>query len=262
MLRAPPRTLLHAQFANGVQYAAHITFTSTQHIMTNTPQSPPTPRRAPSVAIAFRTLGRTLKHGYENLGTLAISSILWYAGAIFLLPLGIVTAALHRVTRPMTEERASSWRNFFEHLRPDLRWSSLLMLVVAGVLIILPTNISFYSAAPATAWRLLTTLFVGLFLIWMGVALFAFPIALRQKDQSVRRTLRNAVVMTLANLPGVLVSTLLLLILCVILLVIPPLFIMIPGVVALWGEENARLLLVASGYVAEDPIADRRRQAK
>jgi uncharacterized membrane protein YesL len=230
--------------------------------MTNTPQSPPTPRRAPSIAIAFRTLGRTLKHGYENLGTLAISSVLWYAGAIFLLPLGIVTAALHRVTRPMTEERASSWRNFFDHLRPDLRWSSLLAVIVVGSFVVISANISFYNATPNTTLRLVTTLFVGLQIIWIGVALFAFPIALRQEDQSVRRTLRNAVVMTLANLPGVLVSMVLLLLLCVFLLVIPPLFVMIPGVVALWGEENARLLLVASGYLAEDPIADRPRIPK
>ena len=245
-------------------YAARTTFRAIVYFieMTNDPKTPSTPRRAPSVAIAFRTLGRTLKHGYENLGTLALSSILWYIGALFILPLGIVTAALHRVTRPMTEERASSWRSFFEHLRPDLRWSSLLMLVVVGVFIVLPTNISFYNAAPATALRLVTTLFVGLLIIWVGVALFAFPLALRQEDQRVWRTLRNAVVMTLANLPGVLVSVLLLLVLCVILLVIPPLFMIIPGVVALWGEENARLLLVASGYVEQDPIADRRRQSK
>jgi len=230
--------------------------------MTNNPQSPPTPRRAPSIAIAFRTLGRTLRHGYDNLGTLAISSVLWYVGAVFILPLGIVTAALHRVTRPMTEERASNWRSFFDHLRLDLRWSSLLMAVVVGSFIMLSVNISFYNAAPATALRLVTTLFVGLLLVWMGVALYAFPLALRQEDQRVWRTLRNAVVMTLANLPGALVSTVLLLLLCGILLVVPPLFVLIPGVVALWGEENARLLLVASGYLPEDPFADRQRKPK
>ena len=136
------------------------------------------------------------------------------------------------------------------------------MVVVVGSLIVIQANISFYNAAPAPALRLVTTLFVGLLIIWVGVAFFAFPLALRQEDQRVWRTLRNAVVMTLVNLPGMLVSVLLLLVLCGLLLVIPPLFIIIPGVVALWGEENARLLLVASGYVAEDPIADRRRKSK
>jgi hypothetical protein len=50
-----------------------------------------------------------------------------------------------------------------------------------------------------------------------------------------------------------------LIVLVISLIVIPPLFLLIPGVVALWGEENARLLLVASGYVPPDPFADRPR---
>jgi uncharacterized membrane protein YesL len=187
---------------------------------------------------------------------------LWYIGAILILPLGIVTAALHRVTRPMTEERAASWRSFFDHLRADLRWSSFLMLIVVGVLFILQANISFYSASQLTALRFVTTLFVALLIIWVGVALYAFPLALRQEDQLVWRTLRNAAVMALANLPGMVVSMVLLILLCGILLVIPPLFLLIPGVVALWGEENARLLLVAGGYLPEDPFADRRKVKK
>ncbi len=74
--------------------------------MTNRSSPPPeqTSRRAPSVVIAFRTFGRTLRHGYDNLGTLLVVSVCWYLGALLIQPLGAVTAGLHRVVLPMTEE--------------------------------------------------------------------------------------------------------------------------------------------------------------
>lgn len=217
-----------------------------------------THRRAPSVRIAFRTLGRTLRHGYENIGTLAIVSLLWIVGALLILPLGAVTAALHRVTRPMSEERSASWRHFFDHLRADLRWSSLLTLVLLGGFYLIQINIGFYGAA-APPLSYVAILFLTLLIIWSGMALYAFPLALRQDEQRLRTTLRNALVMVFSNAPGTLISLLLLLALSILLLVLPPLFVIVPGVVALWGQENARMLLVAGGYIPEDEIADRPR---
>lgn len=220
----------------------------------------PAPSRVPSVRIAFQTLGRTLRHGYDNLWTLAMASLLWYAGALLIVPLGLVTAALHRVTRPMSEERATHWRAFFTEIRADFRWGSMLLWPLVIVLVVLQANISFYSAASTQALQLLAFAFGSLLFVWLGIMLYAFPMALRQEEQRLRLTLRNTAIMVLAHVPGVLLSMLLLLILCVLLAVIPPLFILIPGVVALWGEENVRLLLVASGHIAPDEIADRPRR--
>jgi uncharacterized membrane protein YesL len=100
-------------------------------------------------------------------------------------------------------------------------------------------------------------LFLTLLIIWSGVTLFAFPMALRQHDQNLRTTLRNALLMVFANAPGVLISLVLLVIVTIILVVLPPLFVVLPGMIALWGEENTRMLLVASGYIAKDEFADR-----
>lgn len=230
--------------------------------MTNAPETPPAPRRVPSVAIAFRTLGRTLRHGYENLGTLAMVSIMWYIGAVLILPIGVVTAALHRVTQPMSEERAADWRRFLAHVRRDLGWGSALMALMIVMFALLLINIRFYALSSATPLRILALFFMTLLVVGAGIALYVFPLALRQEHQHVWRACRNALVMTVGNLPGALVSLVLLLILCGVLLFVPPLFVLIPGVVALWGEENARLLLVAGGYLPEDPFADRQRKRK
>lgn len=246
----------------GVQYGAHISFADKHQLMTNNKQSPPTPRRVPSVAIAFRTLGRTLRHGYDNLGTLAMISIMWYIGAFLILPVGAVTAALHRVTQPMSEERAADWRSFATHLRRDVGWGTALVSLVIVMFVLLLTNIRFYALSPATPLHIVALFFTTLLIVGTGIALYVFPVALRQEDQRIGRTLRNALVMTMGNLPGALVSIVLLLVVCSILLFVPPLFVLIPGVVALWGEENARLLLVAAGYLPEDPFADRRRKAE
>jgi uncharacterized membrane protein YesL len=208
--------------------------------MTNDrPDLTPARRRAPSIAIAFRTLARTLRHGYDNLFTLLIVSVLWYTVALLILPLGVATAGMHRVVQPMTEERSANWRVFYGHLRSDLRWSSLLALIVVLGFLLIQINIAFYGASSSAIFQFFAILFGTFLIIWSGMALFAFPLALRQQEQSV-----------------------LLSVLLVIFMLLPPLFMLIPGIVALWGAENARMLLVESGYLAKDEFADRERAKK
>ncbi|HEY0602237.1 MAG TPA: hypothetical protein VGD58_04955 [Herpetosiphonaceae bacterium] len=230
--------------------------------MTNNPHNLTPVRRAPSVAIAFRTLVRTLRHGYDNLFTLLLISVFWYAAAILVLPIGVATAGLHRVVQPMTEERSADWRNFYRYMRADLRWGSLLALIMILGFILIQINIRFYGAAESSVLQFIAILFGTFLIVWSGMALFVFPLALRQEEQQVRTTLRNAVIMVFANAPGVLISLILLIILVVVLVLVPPLFAIVPGVVALWGAENARMLLVGSGYIQKDEIADRERVKK
>jgi uncharacterized membrane protein YesL len=224
------------------------------------PTTPTQPQRVPSVAIAFRTLGRTLRHGYENLWTLALSGLIWYIGALLILPIGVVTAGLHRVAQPMTEERAANWREVYAHARQDLGWGSLLTGVLALGFVVIVANLNFYSTATTPLLQAITILFLTLFLIWTSIALFAFPMALRQRDRRLRTTLWNALLMTMGNAPGVMISMILLAMICVVLAVIPPLFLLLPGIITLWGQENVRLLLVAAGYLQRDEFADRERR--
>jgi uncharacterized membrane protein YesL len=223
---------------------------------------PSKPRRPPSIQIAFRTLGRTLRHGYDNLGVLFMVSFLWFVGAILIVPLGPVTAALHRVTKPMSEERATNWRNFFDHLRADLRWSSALAFTLLLGFVVLLSNITFYNASSSPILQVVAIPIGAVLLVWIGIALVAFPLVLRQEELRLRTTLRNAVVLVMTNAPGLLISYVLLLLLILLLLFLPPLSFLIPGVVALWGQENARLLLVAGGHIAPDEIADQPKQAR
>ena len=122
--------------------------------------SPTAPRRAPSVQIAFRTLGRTLRHSYDNLGTMLLTSIFWYVGAVLILPIGIVTAALHRMTKPMSEERAVDWRTFASHFRQDLGWSSKLAGTLLLGFIVLSINVRFYNLIAIEGLRLLASFFI------------------------------------------------------------------------------------------------------
>lgn len=215
--------------------------------------------RPPSVRIAFRTFGRTLRHSYDNLGSLGISSLLWIVLALLIVPLGPATAALHRVTQRMTEERASPWSRFWEYFRADWRWSSVLFWTLLLGMALLEVNRQFYSSSANSVLLVISGFFLVITLIWMGIIFFAFPLALRQTDHRLRTTLRNAAIIAVANLPGLLVSMLLLLLSTAVLFIIPPLFLLIPGWIALWAEENVRLLLVASGHIPADEIADRPR---
>jgi uncharacterized membrane protein YesL len=218
--------------------------------------------RPPSVRIAFRTFGRTLRHSYENLGALGIASALWWLLALPLVTLGPASAALHRVTQPMTEERATAARRFWEHFRADWGWSSLLVWTMLLGLLLWDINRRFYGSVGGSALLILSGLFLVLGLIWIAMLLFALPLALRQADRRLRTTVRNAAVLVLANLPGVIVSLILLFITSLVLLIIPPLFIVVPGWIALWTEENVRLLLVESNIIPADEFADSPRRRR
>jgi uncharacterized membrane protein YesL len=213
--------------------------------------------RVPSVQIAWRTFGRTLRHGYENLGNLFVLGVFWYIGAALIVTLGPASAALHRITKPMTEERAASYRTFLDRFLADWRWSSVLVWLLLGVLFLLDINRQFYAGAVDSILPLFSILFFVIEIIWFMIMLVAMPLALRQEEQRLRITLRNAAIIVFANLPGIALSTILLFLTSLVLLVLPPLFLLVPGYVALWTEENVRLLLVASGHLPEDEFADR-----
>ena len=243
--------------------------------------------RAPSVRIAFRTFGRTLRHSYDNLVQLGIASLLWVLctlpvlvlfvlaawavdgvsvfwplAALLTVGIGPPTAALHRITQRMSEERASNWQAFWGHLRSDWRWSSRLSWTLLFGLLLWEANRRFYSQSPNTTLQLISGFFLVVVIVWWGVMLYATPLALRQTEQSLRTTFRNAGIIVLANLPGVLVSLVLLFFTSLLLSILPPLFLLVPGWVALWSEENVRLLLVASGQIPPDEFADSPRRSR
>lgn len=242
--------------------------------------------RPPSIRIAFRTLGRTIRHGYDNLGVLLVVSIFWslfmlpifpvlvvafnsgrlvdvliLMAVILIVPISPATAGLHRVTQRMTEARASSWGDFWAHFRADWGWSTRLIgLLVFGFLLII-INFLFYQSINNPILPFLTVFLLVVFIVWLGIMLFAIPLALRQEAPNLRITFRNSAILVLANLPGVIVSLLLLLITSIVF-ILPPLFLLWPGYVALWGEENARLLLVGAGLIPPDEFADAPRRSR
>src|SRR5690349_19098459 len=147
--------------------------------------------RPPSIQIAFRTLGRTLKHTYDNLFAVGIASIFWYIctvpfvpiialatfllgyGGLFTLFIGVLlvgygppSAALHRIVKPMTEERASSSNTFWSHLRPDAGWSLRLSLTLLFILLLWLANASFYSNSLNNVLQLFSGFFVVASIVW------------------------------------------------------------------------------------------------
>lgn len=188
---------------------------------------------------------------------MALIGVIWLVGALFIIPLGPLTAGLFRVTQRFSEERTCSWREMITHVREDFRWSSLLLWSLVGGLILLIVNTQFYAGSPNQFLRYLTFTFLLFIVLWIGVMVVAFAMALRQQAPTVRRTLRNSVLMVLANAPGILISLFLLFVTSFIFLLLPPLFLLIPGWISLWGAEQTRLLLVRAGYLQPDEIADR-----
>ncbi len=210
-----------------------------------------------SVALAFATFGRTFRHSYDNLLSMGLMGIIWLVAALLFVPIGPLTAGLHRVTQRWSEERVASWREMYASWRGDALWSWWLTLALWGGELLLLINVNTYGSSQFLLLNYLSITFLLFAFIWLAVGMVAFPLALRQEEPSARRTIRNAVVMVFANLPGALVALVLLIVSTVVLILLPPLFVFVPGWIALWGQEFSRLLLVRSGYLAPDEIADR-----
>lgn len=214
-------------------------------------------RRRGSIGLAFNTFARSLRHGYDNLFTMMIMGLIWYLGALLLVPIGPLTAGMHRAIQPMTEERTTSWRTMIQGFRRDWGWSTRLVLCLVLGAVIIAANMNFYGASDQPILQYLGITFFVFLILWLCVAVLAFAMALRQHDLKVVRTLRNTIVMVGANMPGMVVSFILLGITSIIFFILPPLFILLPSWIALWGQEQTRLYLVQAGYIPPDEIADR-----
>lgn len=224
--------------------------------------TPPTPDpKAPpprsSISVAFETLPRTLRHGYDNIVPLAIMGMIWWLGAVLILPLGVVTAGLHRVTQRMSEERVVDWRDMLKGWRGDLGWASRLVVALVSGFFALSYVTLFYGIQPNGIVRYLSLTFLLFTFLWVGVMLVSFAMALRQEIPTLRRTLRNSIIMVFANGPSLVISLGFVIVTSIVLFVLPPLAILIPSWIALWSEEYVRLLLVRAGYLPPDEIADR-----
>jgi uncharacterized membrane protein YesL len=194
----------------------------------------------------FRILWLSIKDIFDELFSLVLINLLWVlisaplvllavvllsAGSTTLsavvmllavLPMAPSNAGLYTVAQRVTEGRVISWRLFFEGFREYLLLSwQLYGLWMIGLLIIV-TNLGFYSRMNSSIGSVLLVLFLYFLLVWFGLLIYIGPLMLLQTDKRIRVIARNAFLMVFGRPFFTLITLILMGLLGVVLGVIVP----------------------------------------
>lgn len=161
----------------------------------------------------------------SNLGDLIIANILWVITSIPIITLGASTAALYSVVRTPGEKRysASVFKNYFRAFRRSFKQGTLtmlLLLIPAAVIVINLYLLLFGLLEDSLVRYVICAVPVLVFVLaWSWV----YPL-MANFDNSVGKTVTNALVLSVAHLPTSLLVTLVNLIPALVLLFFTDLF--------------------------------------
>jgi uncharacterized membrane protein YesL len=126
-------------------------------------------------------------------------NILWFFTSCLIITAPPATAALYAMTREMGYRHPIEWQDFFRFLRRyfwvSWRWGLVNLLAV----LITSANLFFYqNFDPPTAF-ILRGIWISLFILWIIIQMYCFPVLLEQQEPSVRLALLNASVLVLRH---------------------------------------------------------------
>jgi uncharacterized membrane protein YesL len=141
------------------------------------------------------TLADRITPVYEAIVPFFTLNVLWVALSLPLITLIPATAALLYAMNRHAHGRTAGWTTFFEGFRRwfwrSYLWGGLNVIVV----VVLGSNIAFYTQLD-TAWApLATALAAAVLLLWLILQVVTFPLMLQQDQPRLRLALRNSVVM-------------------------------------------------------------------
>lgn len=138
---------------------------------------------------------------FSTASNLVILNLLWVLCCIPVVTAGAATAALYAVVIQMIRgEDSYIVRSFFASMKQNFRQSTVLWLVMLSVAGILVFDLSFSSQALLPGAQVLFILTAMLAAVLALSAVYVFPIQ-AVFENSIKRTLKNALFMGLAYLP-------------------------------------------------------------
>lgn len=216
----------------------------------------------------FRPLGSALRDLFDDFLLLIGCNLLWallsfplwivaynlllaglslpagVAALLGVLPAGPATSALYAVAFRVTDGRASKLADFFGALRQHARTGIILTGIAVVGLVVILFNLGFYLSVNNIFGGLMLGLWLYLLISWLGVMLYAFPLAFLQERPELRLIARNAFLMAVGR-PIFTVLTLLMMgivfLLSAYLLV--PIVLFSVAFLAVWSTRAARTLI-------------------
>lgn len=131
---------------------------------------------------------------------LVILNVLTILCCIPVVTIGAAVTALYTATGRMRREEGSLVRDYFRAFRTNFKQATVLWLVFLIIGALLAYSLYFYACMEMTGRLALMAVTVMLFLLWNLVLAWVFPL-LSRFDNTVGRTLHNAVLCSVAYLP-------------------------------------------------------------
>lgn len=184
---------------------------------------------------------------WRELITLTVLNILWLGLQLLIVTAAPATAAYYVVAQSVIAGDSASWDEFWSGFRQYFwkanRWGMLQALIYFVGLF----NFFYYAEAGGLLWGLIKIVWGSALVLWTILQLLYWPLLLEAEDQSIRNTLRNALVTLLLNPIGVLNLTLLTLAIVVVsFFTTMPVGLVMMALIALFGTATIQNSLQAS----------------
>jgi hypothetical protein len=134
---------------------------------------------------------------WDGAWIVCLSELCWLALSLFIVTAPAAAAGMYYTMKELAYGESVDWKTFFrgvkKHFWAGYRWAGFNLLAV-GLLVFYAW---FFSASKADWGQLISGIPLGLFILWVILQTFTFPLMLEQEKPSYRNALRNSLVIFL-----------------------------------------------------------------
>ena len=145
-------------------------------------------------------LDSPLMRGLTKLADLMLLNILAVVCSIPIITLGASASALYYAVGHLQEDEGSPTRDFFHAFRQNLKQATVIWLILAVTGAVLLFATLYYLAVKMTGGMILLAITCLSWLVWSFLFAWTFPLQ-SKFENTIRNTLNNALLMSLAYLP-------------------------------------------------------------
>jgi len=204
---------------------------------------------------ALKTFWQAIRDVYEELLLFAGVSILWWLGTLLVVPGPPITAGLYYLTDRIASEQRVEFSFFWQKAKESIGKGWLVAGINLAGLIVIVVNFLFY-ARMNNLLQYAAIVWTYLFLVWLAMQLYLFPLLYRMEEPRLGHLLRNSLMLAMAR-PGYTALLLVLLALATVLSTILPLLLIgfLPALIAMVGARATLTVIADVKERQEEPPA-------